>query len=140
MDTKLEIINILDDKFDIQDNLTPNQRKFILISKFDREIQYGGFDQFYYSDYGAYSKETADALKTLKADDVARIVNEANSLWPTNIPSDQDERINALDNFSDEIRQKLIDLQSQYTNTPDNLIELLYSFIIDNPQDFGQIE
>lgn len=140
MDNKIEIINILDNKYDIRDNLTPNQRRFILISKFDREIQYGGFDQFYYSCYGAYSKETVDALNALEANDVARIVKEANSFWPVSIPSDQDERINALDDFSDELRQKLIDLHTQYTNTSDNLIELLYSFINDNSQDFGLIE
>lgn len=138
MDNKLDIINIFDDKFDIQDNLTPNQRRFILISKFDREIQYGGFDQLYYSEYGSYTKEITDALNLIHAHDIARILNEADSSWPSDIPTDRDERINAIDELPEEVKQKLIDLQTQYTNTTDNLIDLLYSFIADNPQDFEQ--
>lgn len=140
MDNKLEIINILDNKFDIRGNLTVNQRKFILISKFDSEIQYGGFDQFYYSEYGSYTKEIIGALNLIHAIDVARILKEADSSWPIDIPLDRDERIDAIDKLSEKVKQKLIDLQTQYINTTDNLIELLYCFIIDNPQDFGQIK
>lgn len=136
MEEKIDILNALDERFDASENLTPNQRKFLLISKFDREIQYGGFDQYYYSIYGGFSKETEEALKELKAFDVGQILSEANAVWPHSIPEDQDERIDALDTFSEADREKFLNLETRYSNTTDNLIEILYIFTNTHSNEF----
>lgn len=75
--------------------LTEPQKVFLFIENLEREVNNGGFNQFYYNSSGDYAHETFNALRTIGANKMSGIVNKANSVWPNQtVPKDRTERQN----------------------------------------------
>ena len=66
----MEIDTYLNSKSDYGENiekLNPSQKTFLFVENLEREINNGGFNQFYFNSSGDFSQETVNALLEIGA-------------------------------------------------------------------------
>ena len=80
------------------EKLNKSQRILIIIENLEREINNGGFNQFYFNSSGNYANETVEYLKKIGANKTTAIVIKANNEWKNGIvPIDRAESKNILE-------------------------------------------
>ncbi len=97
---------------DEMDNLTEPQRKFYLNQNLEREVNNGGFNQYFINSSGDFAHETIDSLKEIGANRTAQILQRAIDLFPEQrVPKNRQERINVvidtLPDIDDPVWEKL---------------------------------
>ena len=84
------------------DSLSDPQKIFYYVKSFEREINKGGFRQFYYNSSGAFAHETIYSLKIIGAYKTANIVMRANDQFPGRaVPKDRSERQRIVEQILD---------------------------------------
>ena len=93
------------------DSLSDPQKLFFYIQSCEREINNGGFKQFYQNSSGDFAHETCYSLKIVGAYKTANIVMRANDQFPLKaVPKDRSERQKILEQIqetSDEVWKEL---------------------------------
>ncbi len=119
-------------------NLLNNSQKVLwIIENLEREINNGGFNQFYWNSSGNYANETIDALILIEAYKTAEIVKKANSEFKNgSVPKDRAERQNELELIEENAEENWNNLDSEFYEYNDDLTELLIAFVINNKSDF----
>lgn len=119
-------------------NLLNNSQKDLwIIENLEREINNGGFNQFYWNSSGNYANETIDALILIEAYKTAEIVKKANSEFKNgSVPKDRVERQNELELIEENAEENWNNLDSEFYEYNDDLTELLIAFVINNKSDF----
>ncbi len=127
------------------EKLNSSQKVLLIIENLEREINNGGFRQFYWNSSGDYAMETIDALKQIGAAKTAGVVKKANDQFPNSfVPEDRNER--------GDILYLIGEKSSEYWNTLDtkfyvpnketgdweidDLPNLLVKFVKENKADF----
>jgi hypothetical protein len=127
------------------EKLNSSQRVLLIIENLEREINNGGFDQFYWNSSGDYAMETINALKQIGANKTAEIVKKANDKFPNGIvPEDRDKRGEILEKISEESSEYWNNLDTKFYAPNketgemeiDNIPSLLIDFIKENKSDF----
>lgn len=90
----------------------------------EREVNNGGFAQFFENSAGDHARETIEALRTLGAPRVARLVAEAVAVFPDGPAPDRERRRRQLDRLDDRARAKLDQLDGAFYAYPENLTAL----------------
>jgi hypothetical protein len=117
--------------------LTEPEKIFLFVDNLETEVNNGGLNQFFYNSSGNYSHETVEALKAIAAFEMAKIVDEAISLWPEKkVPKDKADRRNLLERISDKIDPKLEELDGKYYKYPDSIGDLLIEYVKKNKVNF----
>ncbi|WP_282162143.1 DMP19 family protein [Ulvibacterium marinum] len=136
----MEIDSYLNQKSQYGDkmgNLNESQITFLIIENLEREINNGGFNQFYWNSSGDYANETAEALEKIGAKKTAGIVKKANSEFNNGIvPQDKDKRYAALEKIEEKARENWKNCNAQFYKYEDNITELLIAFVLNNHADF----
>jgi len=136
----IEIDNYLNQKCEYGEKiekLNSSQQTFLFIKNLEREINNGGFNQFYFNSSGDYSQETVNALFEIGANKTAEIVKKANSEFENGtIPKNSIERRNKLELIKEKSEENWNKCDSQFYEFQDNLAELLIVFVTKNKQDF----
>ena len=119
------------------ERLNPSQKTFLLIENLEREVNNGGFDQFYFNSSGDFANETISALREIEAFKTAEIVRKANSEFKKgNVPKNQTER----QNEQEIVREKAIETwnkcDEQFYRYEDDISSLLIKFVRNHKQDF----
>jgi hypothetical protein len=84
------------------ESLSDPQRIFYCIQNLEREINNGGFKQFYQNSSGDFAHETYYALRVISATKTADIVRSANDQFPGRaVPKDKTERQKLLEQIQD---------------------------------------
>lgn len=65
--------------------LTKSQQILLFVENLEREVNNGGFHQFYWNSSGAFAHETHKGLITIGAKKAAEILLKANSEWPNQL-------------------------------------------------------
>ncbi|WP_422657621.1 DMP19 family protein [Paenibacillus sp. EC2-1] len=103
--------------------LTKSEKVIFCMLGLEREVNNGGFDQFFLNSSGEYKYETLDSLRKIDAsytvsllEEAIRIVEEPN---PPGMKADehkdiQSEKLNDLDNKFYEYKEDLLELQLQF--------------------------
>lgn len=127
------------------EKLNSSQRVLLIIESLEREINNGGFHQFYWNSSGNYAMETVEALNQIGATKTAGIVKKANDQFPNGIvPEDWDERGRILDLISEKSSEYWNTLDAKFYGPNnetgefeiDNLPHLLIKFVKANKGDF----
>jgi len=119
------------------ENLNPSQRTFLFVENLEREINNGGFNQFYFNSSGDFSQETQNALFEIGANKTAEIIKRANSEFKNGIvPKNRNERQNQLEVIEEKAEENWNKCDSEFYKYPDNLTELLLAFVIKNKSEF----
>lgn len=119
------------------ENLNLFQRTFLFVGNLEREINNGGFKQFYFNSSGDFSQETVDALLLVGAKKTAEILKKANSEFKSGIiPKDRTERQNVLKEIQKIAQENWNKYDSEFYEYHENLTELLISYVIKNKTEF----
>jgi hypothetical protein len=117
--------------------LNSSQQLVLIIGNLVREINNGGFNQFYFNSSGAYAQITSDYLRKIKAIKTACLVKKANLEWPENkVPFEQKERQAILSIIENKAEHIWEDCDQQFYKCEDDLERLLVDFVNDNRADF----
>ena len=119
------------------DNLTEPQKTFLFVENLEREVNNGGFDQFFWNSSGNFAHETVEALENINAKSAAKILKKANAVWPDkNVPKNRMERQETQLLYEKKINPELEKLDAQFYKYPDNISELLISYVKRHSDDF----
>ncbi|ARN77369.1 hypothetical protein BST97_04880 [Nonlabens spongiae] len=119
------------------DRLNESQIVLLIVENLEREINNGGFNQFYFNSSGNYANETIDALTKIGANKTAEIVKKANSEFENGtVPKDRAERQNKLELIEEKAEENWNKCDSEFYEYNDDLTELLIAFILKNKSDF----
>jgi hypothetical protein len=111
--------------------LSPAEQVFVCVYDMEREVNNGGFAQFFTNAPGQYTTETVQALETIGARSMADIVRTAAAiLFPDGkVPVDQDERLAILEAAGERVGKDLLELDDRFCQYPDDLAALLFGYI-----------
>jgi hypothetical protein len=132
-----EYLNRKSDYGEKIDKLNSSQKTFLFVENLEREINNGGFSQFYFNSSGDFSQETMNALLEIGAVKTAKIVKRANSEFKTEIvPKDRTERQNQLELIEKNAQETWNKCDSDFYEYQDDLTGLLIAFVIENKIEF----
>lgn len=119
------------------EKLSEPQKVFIIIENLEREINNGGFNQFYFNSSGDFSHETVDCLIAIGAIKTAEIVKKANAQFPDNIfPKDRDLRQDVLENIEDSSEPIWEVCDNKFHEYEDDIAGLLVEYVKNNINEF----
>lgn len=122
---------------DTLDRLTEPQKNFYFNQNLEREINNGGFNQYFYNSSGDFAHETLASLRTIGADKTADILQQAIDQFPNSIvPKDRTERQNILEQIEDKADEMWEQLDQKFYNYEDNLYDLNIEYIKQNRSSF----
>ena len=117
--------------------LNTSQRTFYYNQELEREINNGGFNQFYFNSSGNYAHEVIDSLVAIGANKTAEIVRKANSQFPSRkVPKDRDERQKVLNQIEEKANEVWENFDQEFCQYEDDLNSLNLEFIKKNINDF----
>ena len=117
--------------------LNESQKILLIIENLEREINNGGFNQFYWNSSGNYANETIDALIKIGANKTAEIVKKANSEFKNGVvPKDRTKRQNELELIENKAEENWSNLDSEFYQYNEDLTELLIAFVLKHKLDF----
>lgn len=122
---------------DALENLNEQQKNFYLVQNIEREINNGGFNQYFFNSSGNFSHDTIRSLQAIGALKTANILQHAIDQFPNStVPKKQSERrgvIEKIEEIADEVWGKL---DRKFLQYEDNLSELIIQYIKENQHSF----
>ncbi|GAA4272940.1 DMP19 family protein [Aquimarina gracilis] len=119
------------------EKLNSSQKTFLIVENLEREINNGGFIQFYFNSSGDFSQETVKALLEIGAKKTAQIVKKANAAFKNGIvPKNRIERQNELILIEKKAKKNWDQCDSEFYQYHDNLTKLLITYVIKNKTEF----
>jgi len=116
------------------------QQVFSSIWAVESEVNNGGFSQYFLNDSCETAAFVAEGLDTIGAPRTADICRRAiATAFPAGLPSACTAICAAAAHFSDEVLEQLGMLDNEFLAYPHNLTDLLFSYVSDHPQEFGQL-
>lgn len=105
--------------------LTPAERVVFCLDALEREINNGGFQQFFENSSGDHAFDTVESLQTLGANQMAALVRDAIAVFPGGRPAaDRGERQDQLDRLDQRATSRWGELDDAFYQYPDNLVAL----------------
>ena len=142
-DSIIELDNIIGQMCAYGENMSKlnnHQRVFYLNQCLEREVNNGGFNQYYYNSSGSFAEETVDSLKAINANKTANILSQANAVFPkSKVPADIKERQSIIEEIEETARERWEDLEKIFMSYEDDLNSLNMAFIKQNKDSFKQI-
>jgi hypothetical protein len=115
---------------DNMDELNKYQRNFYLIQNLEREVNNGGFSQYFYNSSGEHANETITSLKAINADKTAQLLQHAIDQFPSgNVPKNRMERTKVLKTIEAKATPVFNTLDRQFYNYDDDLNTLNIEYI-----------
>ena len=117
--------------------LTPAEQVAYCVDALEREVNNGGFDQFFWNSSGDTAHETVQALRTIGASQAAAMVQEAIAAFPgARAPADRSERERVMEKMGEAPRQKWFELDGRFYEYPDDLTTLMRGYVQENRAGF----
>lgn len=118
---------------DTLDRLTAPQKNFFFNQYLEREVNNGGFNQFFYNSSGDYAHETLTSLKLIDANKTADILQKAIDQFPNStVPTDRAARQNVLEQIEEKANEVWEQLDQSFFKYEDNLNDLNIEYIKQN--------
>ncbi|MEP6612841.1 MAG: DMP19 family protein [Mucilaginibacter sp.] len=113
------------------------QIAFYFNQELEREVNNGGFDQYFSNSSGMYADETIKTLKLIGADKTAKILEAAIEPFPNKtVPVDRDLRQQILDKIRENSEALWEVLTEQFFLYEDDLNQLNMDFVKKNKEHF----
>ena len=114
--------------------LSPEERVFLHVWELEAEVNNGGFDQYFINSSGNHAAEVVESLEAIGAVQAAAIAKQAISVAFGNSPPPKDEeaRDSVMRALPEEKLEQLSACDNEFYLYPDNLTELLFSFVVAN--------
>jgi len=113
------------------------QKVFSAIWELESEVNNGGFSQYFVNSSAETAPFVVDALRAVGALDTANICERAiAAAFPDGLPNFDTIRSAAVD-FPEELLGKLEELNQQFFSYPNDLTDLLFTYVSERPEAFG---
>ena len=119
------------------EGLRPAEQVVYCIDGLERDVNNGGFEQFFVNSPGDYAKETQAALRTIGAQETAALVARAIAVFPGGPSPDADQRGKQVDALSDDALTQLDMLSAEFMEYRDDLSGLLRAYVAQHQGDFA---
>ncbi|EFM08813.1 hypothetical protein PaecuDRAFT_4278 [Paenibacillus curdlanolyticus YK9] len=114
--------------------LTESEQVILCLMGIEREVNNGGFDQFFLNSAGEYKLETLESLKKIGASYTASLLEEAIRIVedpnPPGTKEDED------DEYTEIQRERLDELDDKFYEYKEDLLELQLKFINEHQDNF----
>jgi hypothetical protein len=122
---------------DTFDQLTEPQKNFYFNQNLEREINNGGFNQYFYNSSGDFAHDTIISLQTIGANKTANILQQAIDQFPNSaVPKDRAQRQEVLEKIEDTANEVWEQLDQAFYKYEDNLNGLNIDYIKQNRSSF----
>jgi len=122
---------------DTLDRLTEPQKNFYFNQNLEREINNGGFNQYFYNSSGDFAHETITSLRTIGANKTADILQQAIDQFPkSTAPKDRTKRQEILEKIEDTADEVWEQLDQAFYKYEDHLYDLNIEYIKQNRSSF----
>jgi Domain of unknown function (DUF4375) len=129
----IELDNFIGELCDYGDDfnkLTDQQKLFYLNQNLEREINNGGFNQYFINSSGDNAHDTILSLKAIGADKTADILQKAIDQFPNKtVPKDRDKRTEIVEQIEEVANEVWNDLDQKFYQYEDNLNTLNIEYI-----------
>ena len=120
------------------DALSEQERIFYIVQTLEKEVNNGGFSQFFYNSSGDFSGELLYSLAEIGADEISVICGKALNAFGCEIPVDRGEREELLDDMESNGVDEIFDeCDDEFYNNMDILTELSYAYVMKHRTDFS---
>lgn len=114
------------------------QKIFSAIWVLEAEVNNGGFSQYFFNSSRETSPFVVEACHAIGARQAAAICSRAiTCAFPNGIPGDLLQMRMAAADFPDTVEQSLNEIDCEFYKYPDDLTELLFSYVAAHPEEFG---
>lgn len=122
---------------DTLDRLTEPQKIFYFNQNLEREINNGGFNQYFYNSSGDFAHDTIISLRTIGADKTADILQKAIDQFPNStVSKDRAKRQEVLEQIEGAANEVWEQLDQTFYKYEDDLNELNIQYIKQNRSSF----
>jgi hypothetical protein len=122
---------------DKMDKLTEPQKQFYLNQCLEREINNGGFNQYFFNSSGDFAHQTVNSLLTIGANKTANILQKAIDQFPDkNVPQDRTIRQEILEQIEEAANPIWEELDQKFFAYEDDLNLLNIAFIRQHKEKF----
>ena len=139
-DSIIELDNYISDLCDYGESvekLNEHQKIFFYNQTIEREVNNGGFNQFYFNSSGNFAHEIVESLKSIGAEKTAQIIQEANAQFPNKVvPKDRDERQEVLEQIEDKANDIWGKLDEDFYKYEEDLNALNMGYIKEHKEHF----
>lgn len=111
-----------------EDRLTEAERVILAVEALEREVNNGGYGQFFFNHSREYTPIIVDALRRIDCPRMAEITQQAISVVQK-CPMTDEEIIDGTWNDHEELLDVLGECDSQFFERPENIEESLFAFI-----------
>ena len=119
------------------DDLSQPEDYVLTVLGLERQINNGGFDQYFFNASGDHVYTALDALKAIKADATADLLQKAIEAFPSDtVPSDEKERRDLMKDIPESISNIWDDLDNRFYEYQDDIATLLLDYIKENIESF----
>jgi len=119
------------------EKLTEPQKNFFFNQNLEREVNNGGFKQYFYNSSGDFSHETIKSLKIIGADKTADKLQKAIDQFPDKtVPKDRSERQVILEKIEETANEIWEELDQMFFVYEDDLNTLNFEYIRQNKGKF----
>ena len=138
-DSFLQITDVIYDKEEEQgyEALSLVEKTVFCLDQLLREMENGGFVQFFHHEAGSRAEDTFESLERIKAKSSAELLEKIIGLFEgRSIPADEDERRDAFDQIESEHADDIADLDDRFFDCGENLVELTLKYVQKNLKEF----
>ena len=122
---------------DDMDSLTEPQKQFYYNQCLEREINNGGFNQYFINSSGDFAHQTIQSLTAIGATTTAYILQKAIDQFPDKkVPQDRSERIELVEQIEETANEAWEELDGKFFEYVDDLNTLNLNFIRQHKADF----
>ncbi|MCP4179733.1 MAG: DMP19 family protein [bacterium] len=137
-DALIEIDNLLSEIFYKKPKvLTDEEKVIVMILEYEREINNGGFNQFYFNLSGNYYNDIVNALEKVKSIKFIDFLKKSSTPFPDSIiPGNRNKRQEILEKIEDDAEELWGNLEQEFFKYEENIYELLINYIRENIEHF----
>lgn len=119
------------------ESLTAAERVVFCVDELEREINNGGFHQFFQNLSGDRVPETIAVLETVGAGEMLALLREAVALFPARMPPrDQLKRGAILEGVSEDVLVAWATLDDKFCSYPEDLTTLVRRYVEQHREEF----
>lgn len=119
------------------EQLSAEEKNIVYIEELEREVNHGGFENFFSKKAGDYTRETLIALQSIQSVTFLQLLNQAMQKFPRGyVPSDQTKRQKILGLVLQQQADVFEDLNWEFYHYDEDLYGLMRTYILANIRNF----
>ena len=119
------------------EKLSEEEKTIVYIENLEREVNNGGFSQFFFNSSGDFTEETVIALRNVGSTKFLGLLTSAIEQFPNSyVPKNRMERQDILDRIEDTSSLIWNDLDTEFYKYEEDLYSLMRKYILANIRKF----